>query len=148
MSSKPFRILALATIALAGCSDVSNRPLSSCEPLVAQICSSGVEAQLRGGALLVDYSSRPEEARVVPFVVPVFRPDGALATEADCYANTNSHTYSIVRSELAIPPESKESADFLKGQHLCVDPGSYVNAQHKDVEIASGLSISPRPFTR
>jgi hypothetical protein len=144
MSSKLFRILALATIALAGCSDAANLPLSSCEPLVAQICSSGVEAQLRDGTLMVDYSSRPEEARVVPFVVPVFRQAGALATEVDCYANTNSHTYSIVRSEIAIPPESQESADFLKRQHLCVDSGSYANAEHKGVEIASGLSLSSR----
>jgi hypothetical protein len=148
MSIKPFRILALATIALAGCSDAANRPQSSCEPLVAQICSSAAEAQLLDGTLMVGYSFRPEEARVVPFVVPVFRRDGALATEVDCYANTNSHTYSIVRSDLAIPPESKESVDYLERQHLCVDPGSYANAELNNVEIASGLSLSPRRLTR
>src|ERR1700691_1164493 len=103
MSSKTFRILALATIALAGCSEAGNQPLSSCEPMVAQICSSAAEAQLHDGTLMVGYPARPGEAQVVPFVVPVFRQDGALATEVDCYANTDSHTYSIVRSDLAIP---------------------------------------------
>jgi hypothetical protein len=144
MRRKAFRIMVLATIALAGCSEAANQPLSRCEPMVAQICSSEVEAQLRDGTLLVDYSSRPEEARVIPLVVPVFRRDGVLATEVDCYANTNSHTYSIVRSDLAISPESKESVDFLKDQHLCVDQGSYANAEPKGVEIASGLSRSAR----
>jgi hypothetical protein len=138
MSSKSFRILALATVALAGCSEAANRPLSSCEPLVAQICSSGVEAQLHDGTLIVGHLSRPDEARVVPFVVPVFRQDGALATEVDCYANTNSHSYSLVRSDLAIPPATEESIQFLKDQHLCAGAGSYAKHEPSDVRIASG----------
>ena len=109
MSSKGFRILALATIALAGCSEGSNQQRSSCEPMVAQICSNAAEVQMHDGTLMVGYSSRPKEARVVPFVVPVFRQDGALAAEVDCYANTDSHSHSIVRSDLAIPPASQES---------------------------------------
>src|SRR5713101_4144918 len=142
MSRNTSVFLALATVALVSCS--TSRPQPGCKPMVAQICSRAVEAQLHDGTLMVGYSSRPEDARVVPFVVPVFRRDGALAAEVDCYANTNSHTYSIVRSDLAIPPESKESADFLKDQHLCVDPGSYANAEPTGVEIASGPSRSPR----
>lgn len=144
MNSKAFRILAFATIALAGCSEAANRPLPSCEPMVAQICSSAAEAQLHDGTLMVGYSARPEEAQVVPFVVPVFRQDGALATEVDCYANTDSHSYSIVRSDLAIPPSSQESVDFLRDRHLCADPGSYVKVDHPRVQIASGFSASSR----
>jgi len=55
----------------------------------------------------------------------VFRTDGVLAAEVDCYANTNSHTYSMVRSELAIAPSSDESVEFLRGRHLCTDDGDY-----------------------
>lgn len=144
ISSKAFRFLALATIALAGCSESANRPLSSCEPMVAQICSSAAEAQLRDGTLMVGYSSRPEEAQVIPFVVPLFRQDGAMAAEVDCYANTDSHTYSIVRSDLAIPPTSQESVDFLRDRHLCADDGSYAKVDHPRVQIASGVSASSR----
>lgn len=144
MSSKPFRILALATIALAGCSEAANRPLASCEPIVAQICSNAAETQLHDGTLMVGYSSQPEEARVVPFVVPVFRQDGALATEVDCYINTDSHTYCIVRSDLAIPPASQESVDFLRGRQLCTDEVSYAKIDHPRVQMASGLSASAR----
>jgi hypothetical protein len=138
MSSKPFRILALATIALAGCSEAANRRLSSCEPMVAQICSSAAEIQLHDGTMMVGYSSKPEDAQVVPFVVPVFRPDGALAAEVDCYVNTDSHTYSVVRSGIAIPPESQASVDFLRDRHLCVDQGSYAGLEPTRVQIASG----------
>ncbi len=137
MSSKAFRILALATIALAGCSEAANQPLSSCEPMVTQICSSAAEAQLHDGTLMVGYSSRPEEAQVVPFVVPVFRRDGALATEVDCYVNTDSRTYSIVRSDLAIPPKSQESVEFLRDRHLCAYPASYARVEHSRVQMAS-----------
>lgn len=142
MGRSTFGILVLATIALAGCSQVANRPLSSCEPMVPQICSSSAEAQLHEGTLMVGYSSRRDEARVVPIVVPVFREDGALATEVDCYVNTNSHTYSIVRSDIAIPPQSQESVDFLRDRHLCVDYGSYAQTDHSRIQVASGLSAS------
>src|SRR6266481_1685313 len=135
MSNKVFRIFALATIALAGCSGAAIRSVSSCEPMVAQICSRAAEAQLRDGTLMVGYFSRPEEAQVIPFVVPVFTADGALATEVDCYANTDSHTYSIVRSDLAIPPASQESSDFLRDRHLCADPRSYARVEHPRVQM-------------
>ena len=142
MSSKPFRILALATIALAGGSQAANRSQLSCEPMVAQICSTEAEAQLHDGTLMVGYSSQPADAQVVPFVVPVFKPDGGLATEADCYVNTDSHSYSIVRSDIAIPPESQASVDFLRDRHLCVDQGSYAGLERTRVQIASGSASS------
>jgi hypothetical protein len=142
MSRNTFGFLALAAIALAGCS--TNTQQSSCKPMVAQICSSAVEAQLHDGTLTVGYSSRPEDSRVVPFVVPVFRQDGALAAEVDCYANTDSHTYSIVRSDLAIPPESQESIDFLSDRHLCADEGSYAQDELSRVATASALPLVSR----
>jgi hypothetical protein len=133
-----FRFLALAAIALGGCS--TSHPQSSCKPLVAQICSSAAESRLHDGTLMVGYSSRPEEAQVVPFVVPLLRQDGVLATEVDCYANTDTHTYSIVRADLAIPPDSEESVDFLRDRDLCADEGSYAEGEHPRVETASALS--------
>src|SRR5713226_1708433 len=135
MSRNTAIFLALATVALVSCS--TSRPQPGCEPMVAQICSRAVEAQLHDGTLMVGYSSRSEDARVVPFVVPVFRRDGTLAAEVDCYANTNSHTYSIVRSDLAIPPASQESVDFLRNRHLCADEGSYARDEHSRVETVS-----------
>ena len=93
--------------------------------MVQQICSRAAETQRRDGTLPVSYSSRPEEPQVVPLVVPVLRQNGALATEVDCYVNTDSHGLSIVHSDLAIPPESQESVDFLRTRHLCVDAGTY-----------------------
>jgi hypothetical protein len=135
ISKNTLRFLALAAIALTGCS--TSRPTSSCEPMVVQICSRAAEAQLQNGTLMVGYSSRPEEAQVVPFVVPVLRPDGVLATEANCYANTDSHSYSIVRADLAIPPASQESVDFLRGRHLCTDEQSYATDERGRVETAA-----------
>ncbi len=66
-----------------------------------------------------------------------------MAAEVDCYANTDSHTYSIVRSDLAIPPTSQESAvDFLRDRHLCADDGSYAKVDHPRVQMAfRGLGI-------
>jgi len=139
MNRNAFGFLAIATIALGGC--FTSRPQSSCEPLVTQICASAAEAQLHDGTLMVGYSSQPTEAQVVPFIVPVLRQDGALAAEVDCYANTDSHTYSIVRSDLAIPPESQESVEFLRDRHLCADEGSYAEGEHPRVETASALPM-------
>jgi hypothetical protein len=134
----------LFAIALAGCSEVAVRPQPSCDLMTAQICSRAAEAQLHGGALAVRYAFEPEDARVVPFVVPVFRPDGALAAEVDCYANTDFHSYSIVRSDLAIPPESERSVDFLRERHLCADEGSYARDGHSRVQTASALPLVAR----
>jgi hypothetical protein len=114
----------------------TGRPHLSCELMTAQICSGSGQAQLRDGTLTVGYSSLPDEARVVPFV-PVFRQGGVLAAEVDCYANTDSRTYSIVRSDLPIPPQSEESVDFLRSRHLCGDEESYAGNRHSRVETAS-----------
>jgi len=142
VNKKFFRFLALAAVGLASCS--ATAPQSSCEPMVAQICSSAAEAQLQDGTLLVGYSSKPEESQVVPFVVPLFRQDGVLATEVDCYANTDSHSYSIVQSKLAIPPTSEESMIFLRNRHLCSDDGSYAEDKPSRLETASAMPSGPR----
>lgn len=137
MRANTLRLLALAAITLAGCSQTAVQPQRTCELMTAQICSRAAEAQLHDGALAVSYSFRPEEARVVPFVVPVLRQDGVLAAEVDCYANTDSHSYSIIRSDLAIPPASQMSVDFLRDRNLCADEGSYANEEHQRIETAS-----------
>ena len=131
------RYVSLALLGLAGCS--TSPPSLGCAPMVAEICSRAAEAQLHSGTLMVGYSSRPEDSQVVPFVVPVFRQDGGLAAEVDCYANTDSHSYSIVRSDLAIPPTSQESTDFLRSRHLCADEGSYAEDGQLRVQTASAL---------
>ena len=142
MSKIRFGVLALALIPLMGC--FASRPPASCEVMVAQVCSRAAEARLLDGTLMVGYSSRLEESRIVPLVVPVLRQDGALAAEVDCYANTNSHTYSIVQSDLAIPPSSQESVAFLRDRHMCADEGSYAEGGHLRVETASALPSSRR----
>ena len=140
------KLFAIAAIALAGCSETAVQPQQSYELMTAPICSRAAEAKLHDGTMTVSYSFRPEDARVVPFVVPVFRQDGVLAAEVDCYANTDSHSYSIVRSDLAIAPTSEESVDFLRDRHMCVDDGSYVNEQHHRVETA--LATTPLTMKR
>ena len=146
MNGTIFRVLALAlaATALAGCSEAAVLPTPNCDLMTAQICSRAAEARLEDGTLTVSYSFRPEEARVVPFVVPLFRPDGVLAAEVDCYANTDSHAYSIVRSDLAIPPASRESVDFLTSRHLCAEEESYASRERSYVETASALPLSSR----
>jgi hypothetical protein len=144
MKNKSGLLALYVAIALSGCSESVSRPQASCELMTAQICSVAAEAQLHGGALTVSYAFQPEEARVVPFVVPVTRKDGVLAAEVDCYANTDSHSYSIVRSDLAIPPESQESVDFLRDRHLCADESSYTKGERPGVETASALPIVSR----
>ena len=131
----------VAAFALAGCSEFASQPHSSCELMTAQICSRAAESRVAEGALTVSYEFRPEDARVVPFIVPVYRQDGAVAAVVDCYANTDSHTYSIVQSDLAIPPASHESVDFLRARHLCADEGSYADSKHPRIETASALSL-------
>ena len=136
--------LALAAIALAGCSEAAVQPQPSCELMTAQVCSCAAEAQLHDGTLTVSYTFRSDEARVVPFVVPILRQDGVLAAEVDCYANTDSHKYSIVRSDVAIAPASQASVDFLRDRHLCADEGSYAKDKRSRVETASALPLVSR----
>jgi hypothetical protein len=140
MAKKSFGIQLVVAIALAGCSKLASQPQSSCEVMVEQICSRAAQAQLLEGTLPVSYSSRPEEPQVVPFIVPVSQQNGALAAEVDCYVNTDSHHFSIVHSDLAIPPESEESVDFLRGRHLCADAGSF--AKGEDLRLETVLNDS------
>jgi hypothetical protein len=121
MQKTLFGVLALATVFLQGCSDLTNRQEATCELKVTEICSDAAEAQLHGAILPVNSTSRPREAQVVPYIVPVFQPDGTLATEVDCYANTDLRTYSIVHSAIAIPPTSQKELGFLRAEHFCTD---------------------------
>jgi hypothetical protein len=138
------RLSALVALALAGCSEAAIQPQARCELMTAQICSGAAEAQIRDGTLAARNTFQPEDSRVVLLVVPVFRQDGALAAEVDCYANADSHSYSVVRSGLAIPPESQESVDFLRNRHLCADQGSYAQSENSGVATASALPLASR----
>lgn len=121
---KSTKLVILAAVgALAGCSAMPpKQPQPSCEVMTEPICARVAEAHLNDGSRTVSNSPR-NDSRVVPFVVPIFRTDGVLATEVDCYENTDARTYAIVRSALAIPPSSQESVDFLEQRHLCEQPG-------------------------
>ena len=112
--------------------------------MTAQICSRAAEAQLQEGALAVSDVSKPEEAHVVPFVVPVMRQDGVLAAEVDCYVNAGPRSYSLVRSNLAIAPASEESVDFLEARHLCADYASYAEDNQRRLETGSANPLSMR----
>ena len=130
-------LLAVSVIALAGCAAWIPQPQLTCEVEVLKICSRAVDAQLQNGSLTVSFSPQQDEGRVVPIIVPVLRQDGALAAEVDCYADIDAHTYSIVQSALAIPPESEESVGFLRQRHLCADTGAYAQATGSLVRTAS-----------
>lgn len=111
--------LLTAMLALSGCTVSVKQPLTSCELPTTQVCSRAVEAGLREGTIKVENGPRADDAQVVPLVVPVFREDGVLAAEADCYANTDGRTFSMVRAETAIAPSSEKSVEFLRERHLC-----------------------------
>ena len=145
MTKKSLVIHMVVAIALAGCSELSSPPESSCQVMVEQICSSAAAAQLQDGTLAVNYSSRREEPQVVPLIVPVSRQNGALAAEVDCYVNTESRSVSIVHSDLAIPPQSQESVEFLRSQHLCADTGSYAKGSDQRLEtVLNDSAAQPR----
>jgi hypothetical protein len=134
------KLLAIAAaIALTGCSESAIQSAASCKVITTQICARAAESQLRHGTLAISYTFQPEDARVVPFVVPVFDKKGTMAAEVDCYANTDSHSYSIVQSDLSIPPASEESVAYLREQRLCADDGSYAQDEYLRVETASAL---------
>lgn len=123
---KSTKLLILAAFgALAGCSATpAKQPQPSCEVMTEPICARVAEANLDYSSGTVPNSPR-DHSRVVPFVVPIFRTDGVLATEVDCYANIDARTYAIVRSALAIPPSSRESVDFLRERRMCAENGLY-----------------------
>ena len=137
MNKTFFLFSASLTVALIGCAAPAIQSRPTCELRLTEICSRAAEAKLQDSTLVVDYSPQPGEAPpVVPLVVPLLRPDGGLAAEVDCYTETDSHTYSIIQSNVAIPPESQESLDFLKSRHLCADAGSFAQAEHPLVVTA------------
>lgn len=140
MTKKSLVIQMVVAIALAGCSELASPPQSSCEVRVEQICSRAAAAQMLDGTLAVNYSSRPEEPQVVPLIVPVSQQNGALAAEVDCYVNTESQNISIVHADLAIPPQSEESVEFLRSRNLCADSGSY--AKGPDLRLETVLNDS------
>jgi hypothetical protein len=70
-------------------------------------------------------------------VVPLFRTDGVLAAEVDCYANTDSRSFSLIRSNLAIPPSSQESVNFLRDLHLCAREESYAENASSNVDTTA-----------
>jgi len=145
MTKKSLVMQLAFAIALAGCSELASPPQSSCKVMVEQICSSAAATQLLDGTLAVSYSSRPEEPQVVPLIVPVSQQNGALAAEVDCYVNTESRNISIVHSDLAIPPQSEESVEFLRSRHLCVDTGSYANGPDLRLEtVLNDSAAQPR----
>ncbi len=111
--------LALATIALAGCSQQASQPRQGCVLEVAQICTAAAETQIAIGLHVAVVPAK--EAEVVPYVVPVVGPNGTLAAEVDCYANTDFRSFSIVHTEIAILPKSQSAVDFLREHHLCTD---------------------------
>jgi hypothetical protein len=134
MIKKSFGIPVVLAIALAGCAELTPQLQSSCQVMVEQICSRAAAAQVLDGTLAVNYSSRPQQPQVVPLIVPVSQQNGALAAEVDCYVNTESGNISIVHSDLAIPPQSQESVNFLRSRHFCADSGSYANGQDPRLE--------------
>jgi uncharacterized lipoprotein YbaY len=125
--NRVFGLFALTAIALAGCSARATGPGLSCALEVTQICVAGAETQFTSGVRMADDSEwllvghSTKEAQVVPYVVPVLQPDGTLATEVDCFANTDFRSFSIVRAQVAIPPESTSSVAYLRARHLCAD---------------------------
>ena len=144
MNWKISGLFVLAVAGLSGCLATGSQPQPGCELMTAQICSRAAETQLQDGALAVSDVSKPEEAHVVPFVVPVIRQDGVLAAEVDCYVNADPRSYSIVRSNLAIAPASEESVDFLEARHLCANYGSYAEDNHQRLETGSANPLSMR----
>jgi len=141
MTKKSLLIQLVFAMALAGCSELVSPPLSSCEVMVEQICSTAAATQLLDGTLAVSYSSRPEEHQVVPLIVAVSQQNGALAVEVNCYVNTQSRNISIVYSDLAISPQSEKSVEFLRSRHLCADTGSY--AKGPDLRLETVLNDNP-----
>jgi len=142
MTKKCLGIQVVLAIALAGCSELAQQPQSSCAVMVEQICSRAAAAQLLDGTLAVNYSSRPEEPQVVPLIVPVSQQNGALAAEVDCYVNTESRNISIVHSDLAIPPQTQESVEFLRSRHLCTDSGSFAKGQARALQTVLNDSLA------
>jgi hypothetical protein len=145
MSKIGFTGLALAAIALAGCSDqtvTASREQPRCELMVADVCSRAMQSRMLEGGMNASDTSKPDEARVVPFVIPLLFPNGRPAAVVDCYVNTDMRAFSLVHTELSIPPRSKDATDYLRDQHLYADEGSYAEDKHNRLETASAFPSS------
>jgi len=146
MSKIEFTSLALAAIALAGCSEQAvtmTREQPQCELLLKDVCSMATQSRMLEGVVNASDTSKPDEARVEAFVIPLLLPGGKPAAIVDCYVNTDMRTFSLVQSELSIPPRSKDAIDYLRGQHLCADQGSYAEDHQSRFETASAFLSSP-----
>jgi hypothetical protein len=145
MSKIGFTGLALAAIALAGCSDqtvTASREQPRCELMVADVCSRAMQSRMLEGGMNASDTSKPDEFLLEAFVVPISLPDRLPAAIVDCYVNTNTRTFSLVHSELSIPPRSRDAVDYLRDHHLCADEGSYTEDQHHRLETASAFLSS------
>ena len=137
--------LTLAAIAFAGCTDqtvTASREQSGCELVATDICSIAMQTRMLEGPVNASDTSKPDAARLEPVVIPLLLPSGRPAAIVDCYVNTNIRTFSLVHSELSIPPRSKDAIDYLRDQHLCADQGSYAEDKHNRFETASALPSS------
>jgi hypothetical protein len=137
-----FTSLALAAIALAGCTDqtvTASREQSGCELVATEICSMAMQTRMLEGPVNASDTSKPDAARLEAVVIPLLLPGGRPAAIVDCYVNTNIRTFSLVHSELSIPPRSKDAIDYLRDQHLCADQGSYAENKHNRFETASAF---------
>ena len=142
MSKIRFTCLALGAIALAGCSDQAltmTREQPRCEIIVADVCSMATQSRMLEGVMNASDTSKPDEPRLEAFVIPLLLPGGRPAAIVDCYVNTNMRTFSLVHSELSIPPQSKDAIDYLRDQHLCADQGSYAQDKLDRFETASAF---------
>lgn len=145
MSQIRFTCLALGAIALAGCFDqalTKTREQPRCEIIVADVCSMATQSRMLEGVMNASDTSKPDEPRLEAFVIPLLLPGGRPAAIVDCYVNTNMRTFSLVHSELSIPPQSKDAIDYLREQHLCADQGSYAEDKHDRFETASAFRSS------
>jgi hypothetical protein len=128
MSKIGFTSLALAAIALAGCFDSAvsaSREQSRCELRVADICTMAMQTRILEGVASASDTSKPDEARLEPFVIPLLFPNGRPAAIVDCYVNTDMRTFQLVHTELSLAPRSEAAVDYLRDQHLCADQQSY-----------------------
>ena len=129
-----FTGLALAAIALAGCSDQAvtmTREQPRCELVVSDICSMAMQSQMLEAVMNASDTSKPAEARVEPLVVPLLLPNGRPAAVVDCYVNTNMRTFELVHTVLSIPPRSKEAIDYLRDKHLCLQTTDLCGGQER-----------------
>ena len=149
LSQTRFTGLALAAIALTGCSyqaATMTRDQPRCELVAADICSMAMQSQKLVPVNTTD-TLKPDEARVEPLIVPLLLPNGRPAAVVDCYVNTDMRSFELVYTVLSIPPRSKDAIDYLRGQHLCADEESYAEGKHNRFETASAFlsSRSRRP---